>query len=77
MGSLTDDLEPRLNRAAEAAVPKASKLCGSAIQQITIDDAKANLTDYVLEKEMAGVFCISGGKKPLFAKTPPSARPNC
>ncbi len=43
MSSLTDDLELRLNRAAEAAVPKASKLFGNAIAQMTIDDAKAIL----------------------------------
>lgn len=40
MSSLTDDLELRLNRAAEAAVPKAKKLFGDAITQMTIDDAK-------------------------------------
>jgi hypothetical protein len=43
MGSLTDDLELRLNRAAEAAVTKASKLFGNAIAQMTIEHAKAIL----------------------------------
>ncbi|MGH1456513.1 MAG: DUF4197 domain-containing protein [Alphaproteobacteria bacterium] len=40
MGSLTDDLELRLNRAAEAATPKAKELFIDAIQQMTIEDAK-------------------------------------
>ncbi len=40
MSSLADDLELRLNRAAEAAVPKAKKLFADAISQMTIDDAK-------------------------------------
>lgn len=44
MGSLTEDLELRLNRAAEAATPKAKALFVSAIQDMTIDDAKAILT---------------------------------
>lgn len=38
MGSLTDDLETRLNRAAEAAVPRTQRLFTDAIQQMTIDD---------------------------------------
>ena len=40
MGSLGDDLELRLNRAAEAAVPKAKGLFADAIAQMTIDDAQ-------------------------------------
>ena len=40
MGSLTDDLEARLNRAAEAAVPRTQKLFYAAIEQMTIDDVK-------------------------------------
>jgi hypothetical protein len=40
MGFLVEDLELKLNRAAEAAVPKASKLFSHAISQMTIDDAK-------------------------------------
>lgn len=43
MSSLADDLELRLNRAAEAAVPKAKKLFGDAISQMTIEDAKGIL----------------------------------
>lgn len=44
MNSLTSDLETRLNRAAEAATPKAKALFLSAIQNMTIDDAKGILT---------------------------------
>ena len=42
-GKLGDDLELRLNRAAETAVPKAKGLFLDAISQMTIDDAKAIL----------------------------------
>lgn len=41
MSSMVDDLELRLNRAAEVATPKAKKLFGQAIQEMTMDDAKA------------------------------------
>jgi hypothetical protein len=41
MGGLTEDLELRLNRAAEAAVPKAGDLFVDAISRMTIDDARA------------------------------------
>ena len=41
---LADDLELRLNRAAEAAVPKARTLFVDAISQMTIEDAKNILT---------------------------------
>ncbi len=44
MSSLTDDLELRINRAAEAATPKAKELFISAISQMTLDDAKSILT---------------------------------
>ena len=40
MGALGNDLGLRLNRAAEAAVPKAKTLFGNAITAMTIDDAK-------------------------------------
>ena len=36
-----DDLELRLNRAAEKATPKAKKLFHQAITEITLDDAKS------------------------------------
>lgn len=44
MGSLTDDLELRLNRAAEAATPRAKELFINAISQMTISDAQNILT---------------------------------
>ncbi len=44
MSSLTDDLELRLNRAAEAATPKAKELFITAISEMSIDDAKNILT---------------------------------
>ena len=44
MGSLTDDLELRINRAAEAATPKAKALFITAISEMTIEDAKQILT---------------------------------
>jgi len=44
MGSLTEDLELRINRAAEAATPKAKELFIAAISEMTIDDAKNILT---------------------------------
>lgn len=40
MSSLADDLELRLNRAAEASVPKAKKLFADSIAKMSIDDAK-------------------------------------
>ncbi len=41
MASLLDDLEERLNRAAEVATPKARDLFVQAITEMTLDDAKA------------------------------------
>jgi Protein of unknown function (DUF4197) len=38
--AMLDDLELRLNRAAEAATPKAKKVFWQAIEEMTIDDAK-------------------------------------
>ena len=40
MGSMADDLELRLNRAAEAATPRAKRLFWDAITQITLDDVQ-------------------------------------
>ncbi|MDP9195920.1 MAG: DUF4197 domain-containing protein [Pseudomonadota bacterium] len=42
--SLTDDLETRMNQAAEAATPKARQLFMDSIRQMTITDAKGILT---------------------------------
>ncbi len=44
MAGPMDDLEVRLNRAAEAAAPKARALFVDAIRTMTIDDARAILT---------------------------------
>jgi Protein of unknown function (DUF4197) len=44
MSSLTDDLELRLNRAAETATPRAKELFISAIKQMTFADARTILT---------------------------------
>ena len=41
MSSYMDDLELRLNRAAEKATPKAKKLFRQAITEITLDDARS------------------------------------
>jgi hypothetical protein len=41
MGGLTEDLELRLNRAAEAAAPKARDLFVDAISRMTLEDARA------------------------------------
>jgi len=41
MGQSMDDLELRLNRAAEAAVPRAKELFWQAIKQMTFSDVKA------------------------------------
>jgi hypothetical protein len=41
MGALTDDLELRLNRAAEAAAPQAKELFFQAISDMTVDDINA------------------------------------
>jgi len=40
MGGMMDDLELRLNRAAEVATPKAKRIFGNAIRRMTIRDAK-------------------------------------
>jgi lysophospholipase L1-like esterase len=40
LGGMADDLELRLNRAAEAATPRAKRLFWDAITQMTLDDAR-------------------------------------
>jgi len=40
MGAMMDDLELRLNRAAEAATPKAKRIFGDSIKAMNFDDAK-------------------------------------
>jgi hypothetical protein len=41
MSSLADDLELKLNRAAEAAAPKTKQIIWDAITKMTVDDARA------------------------------------
>jgi len=43
MSGLADDLELRLNRAAEAATPKAKQIFWNALDKMTLDDARAIL----------------------------------
>jgi hypothetical protein len=43
MSGIADDLELRLNRAAEASVPKAKNLFFDAIEKMTLDDARGIL----------------------------------
>ena len=43
MSGLADDLELRLNRAAEAAAPQAKQIFWSALDKMTLDDARAIL----------------------------------
>jgi hypothetical protein len=130
MSGLADDLELKLNRAAEAAVPKARTLFGNAISEMSIvdarkilngpkdsatryfrgkmsaplagemkpivndqlgqvgaiasydrmigqyksipfvPDAKANLTQYVLDKAIAGVFLYLGREEAAIRENP-------
>ena len=67
---MLDDLELRLNRAAEDATPKAKRAFWDAIGAVQafdqaigehaklpfVPDAKANLTSYVIEKGLDGAF---------------------
>jgi len=43
LGGMMDDLELRLNRAAEAATPKAKRVFGNAIKSMSIADARSIL----------------------------------
>ncbi len=69
MGGLGEDLELRLNRAAEAAVPQAKTLFSDAIGQMSIDDAqkiisgpKDSATQYFKSKMSAP---LSAGMTPI------------
>ncbi len=44
MGNLMDDLELKLNRAAEAATPKAKRIFANAIRDMSFDDARQILS---------------------------------
>lgn len=130
MGAMADDLELRLNRAAEAAAPRAKRLFWDAITQMTLEDvrkiydgpkdaatqyfrgkmsrplakdmqpivsdelgrvgairsydsmigqyralpfvpdAKANLTEYVLEKAIDGIFLYLGREEAAIRENP-------
>jgi hypothetical protein len=77
MSGMADDLELRINRAAEAAVPKAKGLFADAISQMTIDDARAILngpddsaTRYFQDKMSAP---LSAEMKPVIEKELASA----
>mgnify|MGYP003676057452 CR=1 FL=1 len=72
MGALGEDLELKLNRAAEAAVPKAKTLFGNAITAMSIEDAKQILngpkdsaTQYFKSK-MSGP--LAGEMKPIVSQ---------
>ena len=63
MGGLGDDLEMKLNRAAEAAVPQAKTLPMAPKVQ-------ANLTDYVVEKAIDGVFVYLAREEAAIRENP-------
>jgi hypothetical protein len=44
MGGMTQDLENRINAAAEAATPKAANLLAAAVSKMSVTDAKSILT---------------------------------
>jgi len=62
MGGMMEDLELKLNHAAEAATPKAKRIFGDAIQAMTIDDAKNILNG---PKDAATQYFKSKMSKPL------------
>ncbi len=71
--SLTDDLELKLNRAAEAATPQAKKMFLDAISTMTFEDAQAiykgaddAATQYFKEKMSPG---LAGAMEPVIDKT--------
>ena len=68
MSSLADDVELRLNRAAEAAVPKAKSLFVDAISEMTVDDAKGILNG---PKDAATQYFRSKMSAPLAADMKP------
>jgi hypothetical protein len=68
MSGLADDLELKLNRAAEAAVPKAQGLFADAISKMTIDDARQILNG---PKDAATQYFRSKMSQPLAAEMKP------
>lgn len=101
MSGMADDLKLGLNRAAEAAKPKAKKLFGDAItakaefkpivnalladvgavnsydkmmgqykSRPFVPDVKADLTNYVFEKAITGIFLYLGKEEAAIRETP-------
>jgi hypothetical protein len=68
MSGMLDDLELRLNRAAEAAAPKARALFVDAISQMTIEDARKI---YDGPKDAATQYFRSKMSQPLAAEMTP------
>jgi hypothetical protein len=68
MSGMLDDLELKLNRAAEAAAPKARALFADAISQMTIEDARRI---YDGPKDSATRYFQSKMTKPLAAEMAP------
>ncbi len=68
MASLLDDLELKLNRAAEAATPKAKALFLQAIQEMTLDDVQAI---YNGPDDAATRYFQASMSKPLVAEMRP------
>jgi hypothetical protein len=68
MGGMLDDLELKLNRAAEAAAPKARTLFVDAIAQMSIDDARKI---YDGPKDAATQYFKSKMSTPLAAEMTP------
>jgi hypothetical protein len=68
MGGMLDDLELKLNRAAEAAAPKARTLFADAVSQMSIDDARKI---YDGPKDAATQYFKSKMSTPLAAEMTP------
>ncbi len=68
MSSMVDDLELRLNRAAEVATPKAKKLFGDAINEMSMDDVQAI---YQGPNDAATTYFKGKMSKPLAAEMKP------
>lgn len=73
MGALTEDLETRMNRAAELATPKAQALFVDAIKQMTVQDARSILSS---KQDAATVYLrktmgkqLETDMKPIVGKT--------
>jgi Protein of unknown function (DUF4197) len=67
-GGMTDELELRLNRAAEAATPRAKTLFWNAIQEMTLDDARGI---YNGPKDSATQYFRTKMSSPLAAEMKP------